>query len=233
MVGSTNVAPASPWRDGIVPLIHCHICNALLTLPGACPVCGHAYDLAPQVMEDGSTKFEVAPAFAGALPWSAYALLKQMRIEYERPPPAVPPLTGGPSQHFVVVILCWTLFETLMDRYFHAALADLPGTLSEDLLRRYSSIGARLDRLYRIRWGVSFWQDMGDAGFLAAADHLRLVQNRRNRFIHGDPGAIDDALVDATVDHLLDVQRGWVDLFNRRCTGMQKMVRIWEASQSS
>jgi hypothetical protein len=44
----------------------------------------------------------------------------------------------------VIVILFWTLFESLMDRFYEAALADLPGELGPELLSRFASIGSRL-----------------------------------------------------------------------------------------
>lgn len=218
----------SPWRDGIVPLIHCHVCNALFDLPAACPVCGHVYDLRSQTIGDGDHSFEVPPAFAGALHWSAHVLLRQIQLEVERPLGAPSQFIGGPSQRLVVVILFWSLFESLMDRFYQVALADLPGSLSGELLGRFSSIGSRLDRLHRARWGVTFWQDLADVGFGEVAQHLRKVQDKRNAFIHGDPSAIDDGLVDEVVANLLAVQLGWIAVFNRRCTNMQKVVKVWE-----
>lgn len=218
----------SPWSDGIVPLIHCHVCNALFDLPAPCPVCGHVYNLRPQTISDGDRSFEVPPAFAGALHWSAHVLLRQIQLEVERPLSATSQFTGGPSQRLVVVILFWSLFESLMDRFYQVALADLPGSLTEELLGRFNSIGSRLDRLHRARWGASFWQDLTEVGFGEVARHLRRVQEKRNAFIHGDPTAIDDALVDETVANLLAVQLGWIAVFNRRCTNMRKVVKIWE-----
>jgi len=77
--------------------------------------------------------------------------------------------------------------------------------------------------------GKNFWKDLTAAGFGEAARLLKIVQERRNAFVHGDPEAIDDQLVEATVARLLDIQLGWVAVFNRRCTGMQRMVPIWHA----
>lgn len=218
----------SPWKDGIVPLIHCHRCNALFNLPAPCPVCGHVYDLRPQPVVRGDESFAMPPAFQGAMPWSAHALLRLMQLEVERPVADRSSFSANTSQRLVVVILAWTLFESLMDRFYQVALADLPGTLSDELLARFNSIGSRLDRLYRARWGVTFWQDLADLGFGEVAQHLKRVQEKRNSFIHGDPSAIDDALVDETVDNLLAVQLGWIAIFNRRCTNMQKVVKVWE-----
>jgi hypothetical protein len=48
--------------------------------------------------------------------------------------------------------------------------------------------------------------------------HLEQVQQRRNRFSHGHPGAIDDALVRAVVENLKIEHEAWVAVFNKRVT---------------
>lgn len=40
------------------------------------------------------------------------------------------------AQRLVVVILFWSLFEILIDGFYRAAFADLPGKLSDELLQR-------------------------------------------------------------------------------------------------
>ena len=53
----------------------------------------------------------------------------------------------------------------------------------------------RLDRLYKILFGVTYWDDLVDQGHGHVAQLLRRLQQRRNRFAHGQPEAIDDMLV--------------------------------------
>ena len=152
-----------------------------------------------------------------------------MEVEWQRASASLPEnRTRYGSERLVIVILFWTLFETLMDRFYLAAFADMPGDLGGELLRRFPNIGGRLDRLYKLRWGTTFWDNMADNGYAEAAKHLRTVQSARNNFVHGAPEAIDDALVKATVERLRDVQWGWVSVFNQRCTGMNKKVQLWE-----
>jgi hypothetical protein len=170
---------------------------------------------------------------AGAMPWSTYALLDQMRIEWRRPIDANEGGHGRPAAHFVIVLLYWTLFEVLTDRFYRAAFADLPGNLEDELLDRASGIAQRIDRLYRSRWGVTLWDDFKDLGFVSVADHMRRVHKARNAFIHGNPAAIDDALVQATASLLTETQQAWVATFNRRCTGMTKKVQVWESDRGS
>jgi hypothetical protein len=103
-----------------------------------------------------------APAYInpGALSGTAHSLLGLMKREWDRPlqpeEPSVAPLAKQQcSQPVLVVILFWTLFEHLMDQFFRTALNQLPQGVGVDLLRRYQSIGSRMDRLYS-RWLISY-----------------------------------------------------------------------------
>jgi len=96
---------------------------------------------------------ELPVATQGAMPWSTYVLIDRIRREWERPPTGEPRGLGRSSERFVIVILVWTLFETLIERFYEAAFADLPGELGAELLQRFASVGSRLDRLYERRWG--------------------------------------------------------------------------------
>jgi hypothetical protein len=87
----------------------------------------------------------------GTLSWTVHSLLGLMKREWERPllpeEPSMAPLAKQYSQPVLVVILFWTLFEHLMDQFFHAALGRLSRGVGVDLLRRHQSIGSRMDRL--------------------------------------------------------------------------------------
>lgn len=217
------------WSGGLVPLVHCPACNGLFDPKDpACPICGQELDRSPTLVEIDGVEHEFPSAMQGAIPSPTWALLDHIRLEWERPVSATR-VGPGPAPRLVIVILFWTLFEVLMERFYEAAFADLPGDLRTELLQRNPSISARLDRLYKRRWGVTFWEDLSAEGYAEAAAHLKLVQARRNAFVHGDPAAIDDNLVASTVAELEAVQLGWVALFNKRCTGMNRKVPIWEA----
>ena len=71
----------------------------------------------------------------------------------------------------------------------------LPPRVTEDLLIRYSAIGARLDRLYGILFDATYRADLNELGFDTVALHLARVQDRRNAFAHGELHAIDEARV--------------------------------------
>lgn len=213
----------------MVPLVHCPACNGLFDPKDllSCPVCGHELDRSPKWVEIDGVEHKLPPVMQGAIPYPTWTLLDHIRLEWERPVSAT--RSGRVSApRLVIVILFWTLFEVLMERFYGAAFADLPGDLRTELLQRNANMGARLDRLYKRRWGVTFWDDLSAEGYAEAAAHLKRVQARRNAFVHGDPAAIDDDLVASTVAQLEAVQLGWVALFNKRCTGMNRRVPIWE-----
>jgi hypothetical protein len=138
------------------------------------------------------------------------------------------PAEKRPSQRLAIVILFWTPFEGLMDKFMDAGLADLPDGVREDLLRRYGTIGSQLDRLYRLTWSTTFWEDLRNLGFGTEADHLKNVQKRRNDFVHNNPESIGDRLVQVTVEHLQTVQQGWIAVYNLRCTRRSRKIPVWK-----
>jgi hypothetical protein len=158
----------------------------------------------------------------GAIDWSDYVLLKMMHVEWERPIGHSDTLNGlpeerRPSPRVVVVVLFWTLFERLMERFFADATKALPEAIAADLLKRYSGIGARLDRLFPLLFGTTFANELARLGSADVKRHLDAVQNARNAFIHGRPEAVTDSLVRQVAERLPDVQRAWIALYNARC----------------
>ena len=94
----------------------------------------------------------------------------------------------------------------------------LPEPVRKDLLDRYSSIGVRLHRLYKLVFGVSYFDDLRDLGFASIATLLADLHQRRNEFAHGNPQAIDEATVLALVNGLKKEHEGFIAVFNKRCT---------------
>lgn len=158
----------------------------------------------------------------GAIDWSDYVLLKMMHVEWERPFGHSDTLSGlpderRPSPRLVVVGLFWTLFERLMERFFEDATKRLPERVSADLLKRYSGIGVRIDRLFPLLFASSFAAELDRLGFGDVKAHLDKVQNARNAFIHGNPEAITESLVHQVAQRLPEVQQAWIALYNAQC----------------
>ena len=101
-----------------------------------------------------------------------------------------------------LVLLFWTYFETRLEYLLRSGLQHVPPTFLEDSLNRYSSVGARLDRFYRIAFGSTYHSDLVCLGYSDVSAHLARVQERRNAFVHGSPQSIDDALAKSVVEML-------------------------------
>jgi hypothetical protein len=164
----------------------------------------------------------IAPASCGAEGrYEDWVYLQMLEREWKRPVAESDRLsqsdpTRQPSARAAIVVLFWSYFETRIERLLRAGMRDVPPRLAEDTLQRYSSIGSRLDRLYRVLFETSYWADLIELGFDDISRHLIKVQERRNAFAHGDPRAIDDALVVAVVDNLKREHEAWIAAYNRR-----------------
>jgi hypothetical protein len=174
-------------------------------------------------MPDG-TEQELPAVFMGAEGrYEDYVYLKMLEREWQRPLTDADRFldigaSNRPSPRAVIVVVFWGYFETRIERLLRQAMHTLPNPILEDLLTRYGSIGARLDRLYQLLFSVSYWTDLKDVGFEEVGTLLRRLQQRRNEFAHGHPEAIDDALVEALVAGLKAEHEAWIAVFNKRAT---------------
>ena len=211
------------WYGHWSHAITCARCGAIMHVGAPCPVCGEDYTNLPdqEVHVAPGVVLRQPPVFAGADVWSYYVLLRLMYDEWNRPTIgdqlAGLPQSKRPSPHLVIVILFWSLFESLMQRLLEKKASMLPPAIAEDLLRRYSTIGSRMDSLYKLLVGSTLRVDLTAVDAADVYDHLKRVQEGRNRFIHGEPEVINADLVDATVDKLPAVQGAWIRLYNLRC----------------
>jgi hypothetical protein len=176
-------------------------------------------------LKEGLRFFTVAPAFPGAEGrYEDWVYLRLLEREWKRPLTdedrlADPDPTGLPSPRASIVILFWTYFETRVERLLRANMRDVRPCLVEHTLERNSSIGSRLDRLYRVLFQTTYWADLTEMGFDDVRQLLLRVQDRRNAFAHGNPSAIDDSLVTSVVDNLKREHEAWIAAYNRRATG--------------
>lgn len=134
--------------------------------------------------------------------------------------PGFPP-DGGPSPRASIVFLFWSYFETRIERLLRAGLREVPERLLDDALRRYSAIGARMNDFYRIAFASTYREDLEEVGHGQVWPHLAKIQERRNLFAHGQPQAIDDALVQATVEMMKVEHEAWIAVFNKRAARPQ------------
>jgi hypothetical protein len=226
-----NASWLGPWSH----LIHCDQCHALIgTL--VCSNCGRDYTQQSTSMTfniDGKDLRVPPLIFQGALSWTTHSLLALMKREWDRPLAEASEWEqdGRPSQRMLIVVLFWTLFEHHMDRLLDAGLATTPPAIRADLLRRYSSIGSRMDQLYKLTFNATMKGDLAALGYSDVFEHLVQVQERRNEFVHGNSEAINDNLVREVVERLPNVQAAWLALYNKRCTGNPRAAPVWIDAQ--
>ena len=150
-----------------------------------------------------------------------YIYLQILQREWERPIPQFEALAHlkneeRPSARAALAFLFWSYFETRIERLLRTGMRKLSPNVREDLLDRYSAIGARLYKLHKILFGQSYLDDLSDLGYRPVAELLSDLQTRRNEFTHGRPQAIDDASVIALVGSLKIEHESWIAVFNHR-----------------
>jgi hypothetical protein len=222
-----SLSPGCNWTSLISGHVLCG-CNGIRTVGLACPACGSGpYDLSPEVFEDSNgVRREIRPTFRGAEGRvEDYQLLTLMEREWRRPalvPASESWLTGGMSNRATLVLLYWTYFETRMNRLTDLGLRRLPAGVRTDLSARYDSVNSHMKQLYQILFGVRYLDDLIAVGAEAVGGHIALVRDARNRFAHGDPGAISDRLVDSVVRSMKLEHDAWIAVFNRRISIQRK-----------
>ncbi|MDP9155489.1 MAG: hypothetical protein M3O74_14715 [Pseudomonadota bacterium] len=107
-----------------------------------------------------------------------------------------------------------------MNRLVGLGLRPLPINVQSDLSSRYDSVTSHMKQLYQILFGVRYLDDLIAVGAESISGHLARVQDARNRFVHGDPEALSDALVEAVVRNLKVEHDAWIAVFNRRVSMM-------------
>lgn len=209
---------ASLWYDYII----CQTCGAIRKTGGTCPACQAPMPPVSErvVLSNGEERI-IPRAFMGAEGrYEDYLYLDLLEREWKRPvvdaQPADPRQTTQPPSRSAIILVFWTYFETRIDRLLRRSMHALPPAIADDLLRRYASIGSRVDKLYRVLFSTTYWSDLQAAGYQSTAKLLQEVHRRRNDFAHGTPSAIDDALIARLVAGLKEEHEGWIAVFNKR-----------------
>ncbi|MCC6229947.1 MAG: hypothetical protein IT432_12070 [Phycisphaerales bacterium] len=159
-----------------------------------------------------------------------YVYLDIIEQEWKRDVSAGPDFSSiaaghRPSRRAVLGIVFWAYFETRIERLLRSAMRDLPESVTGDLLQRYGSIGARLDRLYRLLFSSTYWLDLETVGFAKIADLLKRLQEQRNQFAHGRPAALDDTLISDLVASLKEEHESWIAVFNLRAAAVVPLAQ--------
>ena len=199
------------------------VCGGLRFTEADCPVCGEALPEQDWVVtrDAEGNEHRAETALAGAEGrYEDWIYLGMLEREWRRPVDSELygsiPEDHRPSARAIVVLLFWSYFETRIERLFRETAEAVPGQVMDHLLERHSSVGARMDRVYRAVFSTTYRADLNDLGYGRVAAMLKKVEQYRNRFTHGQPEAIDDALVEELVAGMKEEHEGWIAVFNRR-----------------
>ena len=199
------------------------MCGGIRTIEAQCCACGEAWlEPDPLVIRDADgNEHRVKPELAGAEGrYEDWIYLSMLEREWLRPVDTdlydSIPDNHRPSARAIVVLVFWSYFETRIERLFRETAKVVPKQVMEHLLERNSFVGTRMDRLYNVVFSTTYRADLNDLGYGRVAALLKRVEERRNRFAHGHPEAIDDALVEELVAGLKDEHEAWIAVFNKR-----------------
>lgn len=218
-----NTPPGESWSSLWNGKVLC-ACGGIRLIDAACPVCdAPPYDGSPKKIRLGDGTELLAPQmFMGAEGrYEDYLYLHMMEREWSRSSTPSPAMLRGVSEKSSVVLLFWTYFETRIERLLRAGLKGVPPNLVEDTLDRYSSISARLERLYKVLFETTYEKDLKDSGYAEVYLLLKEVQKRRNEFTHGNPSAIDDVFVAFLAGKIREEHEAWVYIFNKRMRALR------------
>ena len=114
------------------------------------------------------------------------------------------------------MLVFWTYFETRIERLYRETAVGVPRKVMEHLLERHGTVGRRMKGLYKVVYGSTYLGDLNQLGYGKVAQLLSRVGQARNSFVHGQPEAIDERLVEDLVAGLKEEHEGWIAVFNRR-----------------
>lgn len=213
----------SLWNGYII----CGECGGIRKVEGRCQVCNceiRTNEFIKFKDKDGK-EFEVPmnTSMGAEGRYEDYVYLNMLEYEWRRPVSKYDKLTflsqdKRPAAKAIIVLVFWTYFETRIERLLNNAMRDLPISIRQNLFKRYQSISARTDELYKILFGKtnSYFLDLESTGFEDIAKLLQRIQDKRNEFMHGKPEAIDEMLIEDIVRSLKLEHESWIKVFNLR-----------------
>lgn len=219
-----DLSPTDPWTSLWSGYIRCPTCAGIRTLEGSCPVCGT--DLPTEAQQtirlDDGREIPIARAYMGAeTGFEDYVYLQVLEREWKygmQPPNERMTFAERVPRGAAIVLIFWTYFENRIGYLLRSALQDLPPRFLNDALTRYSSVGSRMNRLYRIAFDTTYPDDLKNLNYADVSEHLSMVQAQRNAFVHGTPESIDDSLVVSVVEMLKREHEAWIAVYNLRAS---------------
>ena len=211
-----DLSPGASWTSLWSGYIRCSDCAGIRTFEDPCLACGASR---PAIVEE-TIKFEdgqelpIVHAYPGAeTRYEDYVYLGALEREWKhrmQSPNERMSFTEPVPTGIAIVLIFWTYFESRIEYLLRAGLQHIPPRFLEDALTRYSSVGSRMDRLYRIAFESTYHSDLSQLKFADVSEHLSRVQTQRNSFVHGTPQSIDGALITSIVEMLKREHEAWI-----------------------
>lgn len=182
-----DLPPDASWATLWKGYIRCGHCSGIRTKQGVCPACQSPVPQNEPLtvrLPDG-TKEQVSSLFMGGEGrYEDWVYLMMLEREWTRPLTEADRFLSiteskRPAARAVVVLVFWSYFETRIERLLREGMNRIPERMREDLLRRYSSVGSRLDRLYRVLCNILVGSQ--GLGFRADFDLIAAVTAAQKR----------------------------------------------------
>ena len=225
-----KLPPDTPWSNLWSQYIRCPTCSGIRTGNDLCPVCGNSLDVSPEsIILDSGKEVTVHRAFRGGeTRYEDYVYLQILEREWKRPDRSSAskgefPFLADVSSRAAIVLVFWSYFESKNEYLLRNSLGHIPAEFMEDMLKRYSSISARLKDLYKITFRSTYYQDLCSVGFGDVKDRLIMIRERRNSFAHGSPKSIDDVVVEKVVEFLEREHVAWIAVYNWRVASQREL----------
>lgn len=210
----------SLWYDYTI----CFNCEAIRKQKGLCPVCKRGLPEEENKINDGKNMEVFSYTSTGAEGrFEDYVYLDMLENEWLRPINNFQQFKGisdenRPGLKAIMVLVFWTYFETKIERLLMSAMKDVPESIRLDLLKRYQSITSRTSELYKVLFGKSntYFKDLETLGYEDVSSILKEIQKSRNKFMHGNPEAIDNQLIDKLVKMLKREHESWIAVYNMK-----------------
>jgi hypothetical protein len=219
----------SLWNNYII----CGNCSGIRKIEGKCPVCNNEIpnqQLIKVKSQDGKEFGVTANTFMGAEGrYEDYVYLNMLEYEWRRPVSKFDDLNflnqdKRPAAKAIIVLVFWTYFETRIYRLLDRAMRNIPDSIRQNLFKRYQSISARTEDLYKVIFGKTntYFSDLDSLGFQDITKLLHRIQDKRNEFMHGSPEAIDDILIEEIISSLKIEHESWIQVYNIRAVKYNK-----------
>jgi hypothetical protein len=157
-----NLPGEQSWTSLWYGYFICGKCGGIRKAEGRCSVCNeeisnHQFN---KVKGKDGIEYEVplSASMGAEGRYEDYVYLNMIEYEWRRPVSTFDQFTflsqdKRPAAKTIIVLVFWTYFETRIERLLNSSMKDIPNSIRQNLFKRYQSISARTEELYKILFG--------------------------------------------------------------------------------